>query len=53
LIVLPFVVIAALVVGDPLFKSDSGVHWFIAAILIGVVIIPGAYGLLKPARKLP
>jgi hypothetical protein len=53
LIVLPFLVIAALVVGDPLFKSDSGVHWFIAAILIGVVIIPGAYGLLKPARKLP
>jgi hypothetical protein len=53
LIVLPFVVIAALVVGDPLFKSDSGVHWLIAALLIGVVIIPGAYGLLKPARKLP
>lgn len=53
LIVLPFLVITTLVVGDPLFKSDSGVHWFIAAILIGVVIIPGAYGLLKPARKLP
>lgn len=53
LIVLPFLVIAALVVGDPLFKSDSGVHWFIAALLIGVVVIPGGYGVLKPARKLP
>jgi len=53
LIVLPFVVIAALVVGDPLFKSESGVHWVIAAILIVVVIVPGVVGLLKPVRKLP
>ena len=53
LLVLPFIVIATLVVGDPLFKSDSGVHWFVAALLIGVVIVPGAYGLLKPARQLP
>lgn len=53
LIVLPFMVIAALVVGDPLFKSDSGVHWLIAALLVVVVIVPGVYGLLKPARKLP
>jgi len=53
LLVLPFIVIAALVVGDPLFKSDSGVHWFVAALLIGVVIVPGAYGLLKPQRQLP
>lgn len=53
LLVLPFIVIAALVVGDPLFKSDSGVHWFVAALLIGVVIVPGAYGLLKPERQLP
>lgn len=53
LLVLPFIVIAALVVGDPLFKSDSGVHWFVAALLIGAVIVPGAYGLLKPERQLP
>jgi hypothetical protein len=53
LIALPFVVIAALVVGDPLFKSESGVHWVLAAILIVVVIVPGVYGLLKPVRKLP
>lgn len=45
LIVLPLVAIAALVVGDPLLKSDCGVHWLIAALLIAVVIIPGAYWL--------
>lgn len=53
LVVLPFIVIAALVVGDPLFKSESGVHWLVAAVLIAVVVVPGIYGLLKPVKRLP
>lgn len=53
LMVLPFIVVAALIMGDPLFNSESGMHWIFAALVIGLVIIPGAYLLLKPARKLP
>lgn len=50
---LPFALIAALVVGDPLLQSDSGVHSIIVAVLIGLAIVPGLYGLLRWARKLP
>ncbi len=53
LMVLPFILVAALIMGDPLFSSESGMHWIVAAVLIGLVIIPGAYLLLKPERKLP
>lgn len=48
LIVLPVIVVAALVMGDPLF---NGVPWIFAALLIA--LIAAAYALLKPTRNVP
>ena len=53
LIVLPFLVIATLIVGDPLTQQGFGVPWFVGVLLSLGVLVFGAYVLLKPARKLP
>ncbi len=53
IIMLPFVAVFTLIIGDPILRSDSGVHLFFAFVVLCVVVLPALYLLFKPARKLP
>jgi hypothetical protein len=53
LTVLPLIVIAALVAGDPLFAGDSVWHWVVAVVLLALAVAPGAVRLWMPRKNLP